>query len=218
MRVIAFTTQKGGSGKSTLASSLAVAAAEAGEKVFIIDLDPQASLIRWSKERGKDEAAIGVEAVTPGKLASVLSALARSGVTLAIIDTPGADGAAAEAAIRHSNLCIIPARPNAFDLWASETTRRAIKSLRREYVFLLNQCPSMANSPRVAEGIAALEALGGMLSPLITSRVDFQDASRLGLGVTEYAPSGEAAHEVRKLWTSVRKRIGKAAGAARKAA
>ena len=42
MRTIAFVTQKGGSGKSTLASSLAVTAMEAGERVFIIDLDPQA--------------------------------------------------------------------------------------------------------------------------------------------------------------------------------
>lgn len=217
MRVIAFTTQKGGSGKSTLASSLAVAATEAGEKVFIIDLDPQASLIRWSKERGKSETPIGVEAVTPGKLAGVLSALAKNGVSLVIIDTPGADGAAAEAAIRHSHLCIIPARPNAFDLWASETTRRAIKALKREYVFLLNQCPGMTNSQRIADGVAALETMGGLLNPLITARVDFQDASRIGLGVTEYAPSGEAAAEIRKLWGSIRKRIGKAP-AARKAA
>ena len=34
MRTIAFVTQKGGSGKSTLATSLAVAAMEAGERVF----------------------------------------------------------------------------------------------------------------------------------------------------------------------------------------
>lgn len=220
MRVISFTTQKGGSGKSTLASSLAVAASEAGEKVFIIDMDPQASLMRWAKERGKSERSIGVESVTPGKLPGVLNQLAKSGVTLAIIDTPGADGAAAEAAIKHSNLCIIPARPNAFDLWASETTRRAIKSQRREYVFLLNQCPSMTSSTRVAEGVAVLEALGGLLSPLITARVDYQDASRLGLGVSEYAPSGEAAQDMKKLWGSIRKRIGKtaASSSSRKAA
>ena len=53
MRTIAFVTQKGGSGKSTLASSLAVAAHEAGERVFIIDMDPQASLVKWSKARGE---------------------------------------------------------------------------------------------------------------------------------------------------------------------
>jgi chromosome partitioning protein len=49
MQVVSLVTQKGGSGKSTMAACLAVAAHEAGENVFIIDMDPQASLTQWSK-------------------------------------------------------------------------------------------------------------------------------------------------------------------------
>ena len=49
MRKIAFVTQKGGAGKSTLASSVAVAARQAGERVFIIDLDPLQTLVKWSR-------------------------------------------------------------------------------------------------------------------------------------------------------------------------
>ena len=51
MRTVAFLTNKGGAGKTTLAASLAVAAAEGGEKVIALDLDPQASLLRWGKRR-----------------------------------------------------------------------------------------------------------------------------------------------------------------------
>ena len=51
MRTVAFLTSKGGAGKTTLAASLAVAAAEAGEKVIALDLDPQESLLRWGKRR-----------------------------------------------------------------------------------------------------------------------------------------------------------------------
>jgi chromosome partitioning protein len=40
MRILALVTQKGGTGKSTLAASLAVAAAQAGERVAALDLDP----------------------------------------------------------------------------------------------------------------------------------------------------------------------------------
>jgi len=194
-----------------MASSVAIAAMEAGERVFIIDMDPQQSLIKWSKLRGDSD--IAVESVTPGKLPAVLAALAKQGVSLAIIDTPGGESPAGEAAIKAADLCIIPARPNVFDLWSSEATRQIAKSLRREYVFLLNQCPPAQQSARVEEGASALEAMGGLLSPLVSARADFQDAARNGLGATEWAPSGVAAEETRKLWLSIRKRIGKAAAA-----
>ena len=42
---------------------------------------------------------------------------------------------------------------------------------------------------------------------MISARVDFQEAARNGLGVTEYAPSGEAAQEIRKLWSSIKRRL-----------
>ncbi|MCO5088430.1 MAG: AAA family ATPase [Methylobacteriaceae bacterium] len=224
MRTIAFVTQKGGSGKSTLASCVAVAAHEAGERVFVIDMDPLASLINWSKARGEQD--IAVEAVPAGKLKAVLAALEKKGVTLAVIDTPGADDAAMMAAVKNADLCIVPARPNAFDLWASEKTRKAVKSAGRDYAFLLNQCPPSQQSARVELGVKTLETLGGMLSPLVSARVDFQEAARQGWGVTEIAPSGSAADEIRTLWSSIKRRLNKsvaqrnvaAAGKAKKAA
>src|SRR6201996_1066240 len=97
MRTIALVTQKGGAGKSTLASSLGVAAHESGERVCLIDMDAQASLSTWSKTRGEND--IPVIAVTPGKLKATLAALESKGVTLTIIDTPGAEGPAYSAAM-----------------------------------------------------------------------------------------------------------------------
>ncbi|HEY8581013.1 MAG TPA: ParA family protein [Beijerinckiaceae bacterium] len=205
MRTIAFVTQKGGSGKSTIASSLAVAAHEAGERVFVIDMDPQASLLRWFKIR-RDKG-IAVEAVTPGKLPAALNALSKSGVTLVIIDTPGSDSAVAQAAMKAADLCVIPSRPNVFDLWASELTRQQLRALKKEYVFLLNQCPPAQQSQRVHDGAKALEAMGGLLTPMIGARVDYQEAARHGWGVTELAPSSVASEEVRKLWGSVKRRL-----------
>ena len=54
MRTIAFLSQKGGSGKTTLAVHTAVAAEESGEKVFLIDTDPQGSSQAWSQARTQD--------------------------------------------------------------------------------------------------------------------------------------------------------------------
>lgn len=202
MHTLSFITQKGGAGKSTLALSVAVAAVEAGEHVAIFDLDPQQSLVKWAASRKKTD--IMVEAVAPEALPQWRQFLIESGITLCIVDTAGADPAAASAAIEASNLCLIPARPNVFDLWAGETTRRAVRSLGKEALFLLNQCPPVQQSARVNEGVRVLEATGILMSPLISSRVDFQDAARAGLGVTEINRSGQAAEEIRKLWASIR--------------
>jgi chromosome partitioning protein len=85
-------------------------------------------------------------------------------------------------------------------------------------VFLLNQCPPAQQSARVEEGMVALEAMGGLISPLVTSRVDYQESARHGLGVTEWNPSGAAADEMRKLWSSIKRRFNKAKSTSRKAA
>jgi chromosome partitioning protein len=207
MRTIAFVTQKGGSGKSTLASSLAVAAFEAGERVVILDTDPQQSLMKWSKTRGEKD--IPVEVVTPAKLPQAVAALAKAGIGLCIIDTAGTDASATGVAMKVADLCVIPARPNAFDLWATETTRKTLKDMKKEFVFLLNQCPPVQQNARVEQGVAALEAMGGLISPLISARVDYQEAARQGYGVTEIHPGGPAADEMRKLWSSVKRRLGK---------
>jgi len=207
MRRVAFVTQKGGAGKSTLAACLAVAAREAGERVFLIDLDPLQSLSGWARTRDADD--IPVVAAPPSKLEKVLEELAAQGITLAIIDSPGGEGAAVEAAIRAAHFCLVPARPNAFDLVAGEKTLKKIKERGRDYAFVLNQCPTARQNARIEEGVATLEALGVLMSPLIAMRVDYQEAARRGLGVGEVNANGAAAEEMRALWVCVRKRMGR---------
>jgi chromosome partitioning protein len=213
MRIIALVTQKGGSGKSTLAASLAVAAKDSREKVFLIDMDPQQSLLKWSATRGEKD--IPVETITAGKLPRALAALEQNGIDLVILDTPGTDSVATEAAMKAADLCVIPARPTVFDIWSSEVTRARLKTLGKDYVFVLNQCPPMQDSPRVQDGATALEAMGGLLTPLIASRADHQQAAREGLGVTEFNPHGKAADEMRQLWSSMRRRLAKVKTAAK---
>jgi chromosome partitioning protein len=59
----------------------------------------------------------------------------------------------------------------------------------------------------VEEGAAALEAMGGLLTPLVLSRVDYQEAARHGRGVTEVNPNGAAAGEIKALWSSIKRRM-----------
>ncbi len=215
MDIVAFVTQKGGAGKSTLASNVAVAAHIAGERVFICDLDPLQSLVKWSRLRKAVD--IPVERIPEEKLGLALGALRRDGVTLVVIDTPGADSAATRHAIRAADFCVVPARPNLLDLWASEETVTRIKAARKDYAFLLNQCPPARQNARVARGARALQEMGGLLPPMVTSRVDYQEAVQLGLGVCELKPDGTAAAEMRTLWEAVKARLGDL-GQARRAA
>ena len=191
-------SQKGGSGKSTIASSLAVTAHQTNETVCVIDMDPQGSLTNWARIRAAGD--IEVLASGAARLPALLAALERRGVTLALLDTPGAEGAASSAAMQVADLNIVPSRPSLFDLWASARARTALEEIGAKFVFLLNQCPPARQTARVQDGVEALEEMGGLLSPLILARVDYQDAARRGRGVTELNPSGAAAQEMRGLW------------------
>ena len=207
MRTIAFVSQKGGSGKSTIASSLAVAAREMKEKVCVIDMDPQGSLMNWARVRAAGD--IEVLASGAARLRALLASLERRGVTLALLDTPGAEGAASSAAMQAADLNIVPSRPSLFDLRASARTRAALAEIGGEFVFLLNQCP-LGQQARVQDGVEALEEMGKLISPLILARVDYQEAARRGSGVTELDPLSAAAEEMRGLWQSIESRLRRA--------
>jgi chromosome partitioning protein len=200
MHVISFITYKGGSGKSTLAFSTAVAAKQSGETVAILDLDQQGASAAWARTRGRTD--MFVESTAMDDLDARIVELREAGNTLCILDTAIEQGGS-KRAIRASDLCIIPARPNVFDLRAGAETWRRVNDLGKAAVFLLNQCPPLRQIARIQEAARSLQESGALLSPMISARVDFQDAARLGLGVTEVNPSGQAAREARELWTAI---------------
>ncbi len=86
MNVIAFLSQKGGSGKTTLSVHTAVAAEATGERVCVIDADPQESATAWASAR---EAGTPIVATAQaGELDAALRAAEGEGITLAVVDAP----------------------------------------------------------------------------------------------------------------------------------
>ncbi|GJE19089.1 nucleotide-binding protein [Methylobacterium marchantiae] len=193
--------QKGGTGKTTLAASLAVAAAETGESVVAFDLDPQGSLAGWGALRRKNGIVVDrIQAWEIGQLPEILDGASESGATIALVDTAGT-ATGATPALSAADLVLVPVRPSRLDLVAARPTLQTLVGLgmRSRLALVLNQCPPPP-SARTEAYAAQLRALGVLAEPGIVQRVDHQDAVAAGLGVTEYAPLGQAAGEIRALW------------------
>jgi chromosome partitioning protein len=204
MHVLALVTQKGGSGKSTLAVGLAVAAMADGERVALVEADPQGTISKWRERR------VGpyprVERISnPGDIEQLLVRLEAEGIWLVIIDTAATHNALALRAMASATFCLIPARPTPADIEASIPTLVAIRKLDRRFAFILNQTPSRGG--RLSEAATSLNSLGHLALPYIGQRNDHQDALGAGMGVTEFAPQGKASEDIRSLWRWISQQV-----------
>jgi len=210
MQTIVLATQKGGSGKSTLAIGLALAAIEAGHTVRLIETDSQGTLSNWQSRRPYAEPT--VEPVyAASDVEARLQSLDRDGVTLTIIDTSGGVSAATTSAIRHADLCLIPARPSVADIEATASTLDVVRAWNKPFAFILNQTPirgqRLSNAANALADEAALDLAGVIAQPFIVMRNDHQDALSTGLAVNEYATSSKSADEIRGLWQWVEAKL-----------
>lgn len=201
MKTIAFLSQKGGSGKTTLAVHCAVAAMEAGERVFVVDTDPQQSVTSWGKSRAVEAPVIATTSAVA--LLRVFSAARQEDMGLAIVDTAPHAAPDATRIARAVDLVVIPCRPTAFDIAAAGRAVDIVRAAGTRAVFVLSACPF--RSPEIAEARAVLATFGLPVSPVeIVDRRAFARAVASGRAVTEFEGSGKAAGEIRALWAWVR--------------
>ena len=198
MKIVAVVGQKGGCGKTTAAQNLAVAASEAGHVVALIDLDSQPTSANWGDRRAADAPAVVSAQVA--RLKSVLSAAAKQGSTLAILDTPPRTSEATLAAARAADLVLIPVRPIINDMETLPALRELVTLAGDPPTYVLvNAAPPQGTL--YAEAQRAAEGMGFEVCPVVLrQRAAFAYAPGGGQGVTEYEPSGKAAIEVRALY------------------
>jgi chromosome partitioning protein len=211
MHTIATVSRKGGTGKSTIAIGLAVAAIEAGHWVCVLEADPLGSVSNWRRRRTSEEPT--VETVRDGYTPfHRIPELARRGVTLTIIDTAGGWSEAARAAMAEADFCLIPVRPSLADIEAAPPTLAAVRESGKPFAFVLNQVQPRSARLNAAAGslgerAVALKIANVLALPAGVMRNDQQDALGMGRGITEYAPSGKSAKEIRELWQCVSERL-----------
>ena len=207
-KVIAVAQQKGGSGKTMLAAQLAVALAEAGNKVAVLDIDPQGSLTIWGKLRAgapKATGSVSCAAISGWRLAAELEKL-RSGNDFVFIDTPPVIDSDARRAIRAADLVLIPLNPSPPDLWAAEGTIKLAAEEKRRIALVFNRAPAASRLRKRLEAEIAARGLT-LLAAALANRAGYANAFADGLGVTEAGPTTAAAAELRLLAASLQAQL-----------
>jgi len=196
MQVIALISQKGGVGKSTLAVHLATEANQQGQRVLLLDLDPQGSAMEWANRRG--DRPPDVSGANPASIAKEIERAKGEGYDLVVIDTaPHADHAALQAA-RVADLIAIPCRPSTFDIAAISATLDLCKLANKQAAVVLNAAPIRSRVTTEAE--EAIAEKGGKVSPvIIRQRVAFQHCMIDGRTAAEFEPDGAAGQEITSL-------------------
>ncbi|MCB8875666.1 ParA family partition ATPase [Acidisoma silvae] len=203
--VITVAQQKGGAGKTMLAANLAAAMAT-GQRVCLLDIDPQRSLTRWHEIRSryaKPIPAIGLSDVSGWRLRAELDRLTASHDAV-IIDTPPQVDTEAKLAIRAAGLVLVPLQPSPPDLWAAQATVQLAKAEGRPLRLVLNRAPASSRLRTQVEREAAAAGYD-ILGSTIGNRAGFANAFAQGLGVTEASPKSQAADELRAVLAEIEK-------------
>lgn len=199
MKTLVIAAQKGGAGKTTLARNLAVAAAQDGQRVLVLDLDPQQSLRAWWRGRESDAPMMLANDPEPHALRATLDA-AQGHFDLAVIDTPPAAPSWLTETLQAADLALIPVRPSPDDLRAVGATIAALGAAGVPFAFVLSQTP---RAKLTDEAVRVLAQHGRVAPVNIAQRVIYAETAATGQGVTE-AGDTKAAQELAAIWEYVK--------------
>jgi len=204
-KVLTMAQQKGGAGKTTLVAQLAVALAIRGNKIALVDIDPQGSLTAWFRIREESGLAknISLTAVAGWRAQAAVDKLKSLNDFVLIDSAPHAE-IEAKIAVRAADLIVVPIQPSPMDLWATQPTLDLARAEKRRVLIVINRAQTRAKlSDALSARIADLGA--GVANSAIGNRVSFAASMMEGKGTVESAPKSKAAEEMLALTDEVMK-------------
>ncbi|WP_370590449.1 ParA family partition ATPase [Xylophilus sp. ASV27] len=211
--MIALLNQKGGAGKTTLATHLAGELARQGNRVTLLDADPQGSALDWSQRRlqSGQERLCGVFGLARDTLHREVPAIALE-ADFVVIDGPPRVAALARSALLAADLVLIPVQPSAYDVWA---TQEMVGLITEAQVFRPALRAAFVINRRVVGTVIGREARAALadqpfraLPAEISQRIVFADSVAAGQLVSEAAPQSPAAREISAFAQAVREVLG----------
>jgi chromosome partitioning protein len=196
--ILGLLQQKGGVGKTTLALNLAAAFAQEGQRVLLVDADPQGSALAWSSVREKSPifSVIGMPKPT---LHKELPAIA-SDYDVVVIDGAPRVNELARSAILASDYVLIPVQPSPFDVWSCADIVALVREAQQfrpeiKAAFAINR--KIGNTAIARDVVKAFAHYPFPVLPkTVAQRIAFAEAAAQGLTVVETAPGSQAAWEI----------------------
>jgi chromosome partitioning protein len=204
-RVIVLASGKGGVGKTTLAACIAGELLTQGERVALLDADPQTlgGLAQWHETGDALHGAVLVSEANE-HAAAVVRSLARDAVV--IVDTAGSMTRTTLALLKAADLVVVPARPSALDATrAVDLVRLVEESSRAPCVVAMNACgrgamPGHIRAELVKAGLKVLRAELG-------TRTAFAASALHGAAPAMLPGAGVARAEVAALVAELRRSL-----------
>ena len=127
--IIGVLSQKGGVGKSTISINIAATLSRQGNRVLLIDADPQGSSMAWSSAREGDPLFPVVGMAKP-TLHKDLPEIAKDYDHVVIDGAPRVNDLG-RAAIIASDVVVIPVQPSPYDVWAAAETVQLVREAQQ---------------------------------------------------------------------------------------